>query len=1060
MLYEKYQCLWKADEDVTVRPGRSVTIELEGQDLEQADRMFITGETSLFYQWKNEPDYPQLYRRIDDALDQEHANKDNYCLYFRGRDEDFPIRAFTKVMWPPKLSYLMLHSYTDQWTVGISARAENLVIHEGGYLRMHFEVRFKKPGVSNHAGWGNPDRITTIEIPEGTYDWQHLAGELEIPDEKTTNVFVVLEGLHFSGNVWFEQPTLRSVNGYNLISDFSTYTDDRPQFNWTGQNLSRKEWPSFSVNINGEKVYDGEIFERSHRYSEWEFPIPEGTLKNGKNSITFTLTSDYHDPVPYHFHEIGALTHTKGALQLIAVPENITVGISNPILVRTLEDTIRLDWQSDELTLESPSVLETAGFHILPVKVEKPGTHLKFTLNGIEDSIRRAVIREDDNVVTGTGDMIYVDQNMDDAMEFMSWYLNTHVGNLMTIRPTYRWSGNRILRPEVWKELTRVLNGMHVKYAHMIDGREIPGANVNPSYDMLDGELFLGRQTHERDGAHVYWGPYDFTGDPNIEIYYDMMIRMLQEYPETTNTFVCPENYIAHGDQLNMYRDMTLPADMKIASDHMVEQLVRTRYEATRHTGPSTLFKYFYQAGYSWTGSELMYGPMELVVAAQRGAAACYGSPDLGGHLAVQWSTSPHDIEPRYRRYRLALYVSYMQGLTEINTEEGLWHMEEYYAGHHRHGEACLNHLKQQQDFYRYVSSHTRSGSFYTPIAFLYGRYDGWRAFGRTSVWGRKDFPISDAEKSWDLINYYYPLSVQDSIYIHPCYEGPAGFHTGTPHGNIDIVPIEAASYEPYRMVAMVGYNCAMAEDLDKLEAYVKNGGTLLIGWPQLSTTTWREDVVSLNHEYLQHPFVTAIAGNPHFVSQHVDGRPVEVGTGPVGAEVVIRTDEGLPLITRKAYGAGAVYFVNAKCYAADPAIADRFLAVVDSLTAATLADEPHYIQADDVVQFTAYQQPDGSRHYYLLAIDWFNPKDTPHSAALLLNGASHEVSVPWGAMIKMVVNGSSAAWCESEDGEVLSVDAEGAVVQGIDNCVFHVIVDGKERVVTVDFADEAVQRI
>ena len=61
--------------------------------------------------------------------------------------------------------------------------------------------------------------------------------------------------------------------------------------------------------------------------------------------------------------------------------------------------------------------------------------------------------------------------------------------------------------------------------------------------------------------------------------------------------------------------------------------------------------------GYDWTGAETMYGPMELVCSVLRGASQAYGHPIAGAHHAVQWSTTPHDIEPRYRRYRLALYI-------------------------------------------------------------------------------------------------------------------------------------------------------------------------------------------------------------------------------------------------------------------------------------------------------------------------------------------------------------------------------------------------------------------
>ena len=160
-------------------------------------------------------------------------------------------------------------------------------------------------------------------------------------------------------------------------------------------------------------------------------------------------------------------------------------------------------------------------------------------------------------------------------------------------------------------------------------------------------------------------------------------------------------------------------------------------------------------------------------------------------------------------------------------------------------------------------------------------------------VWGHPDLPCAAPEESWDLINYYYPLSLQDAIYRHPCIEGPVGFHTGTPHGNIDIIPVEAASYAPYKLIAMVGYNCAAPEDLDKLTAAAEAGATVLIGWPQLSVTTDRADVLALNHQYLQHPFVTTVAATPDFVPQHKDGLEVMVDPAVPAADLPGATRQG-----------------------------------------------------------------------------------------------------------------------------------------------------------------------
>ncbi len=1072
-MFETYQALFQPEEDLVIRPGQTVTLPL-GAMPKDTCQLFFTGETATFYQWKNEPDEPQFYRRLDDALDAAEAEKEAYALHFEGTDADYPLRACTKVLWPPILSYLALSAFTEDWTCGIRAKAKNVKIGVDGYLRLRFEVRYKKPGLSRRRGYGPVDQVTQIEFAEGSYDWQDICRSLTIPTQETANVFVCLEGRHFTGDIWFEAPFLTSSNGYNTVPSFGIFTEDRPQFNWLGQNLSKKEWPSFAVSLNGLEIWNGPIFERCHRYSEWQIRLPEGLLTDD-NILTITRLNQGREPLPYRLHEIGAVAvaDAYAPFRIVAVPEQVPVGVEFGILVKAAE-AMPVEWTSDAIKLVGPKVIE-AGLQVLRCRVGKPGTYLRFSVNGIPGEIRRAVIKKEDGVITGTGDLIYIDQTPADFEEFLSWYLAEGVGNLLTIRPTYRWSGCRQIDPKVWEMLVRVLNGMNVKYAHMIDGRELPGVNTNPARALLESPAFLGRQNHERDGAQCYWGYSEFTDKPNMQLYYDMMLRMLEEFPEESNAFLCPENIISVGDggdfedprinnadgkeHLGLYRNVYLPADMKVMADHFVEQLAKTRYTATRHTGPSTLFKYFYQAGYDWTGAETMYGPMELVCSALRGAAQAYGHPIVGAHHAVQWSTTPHDIEPRYRRYRLALYVSYMQGLHEINTEEGLWHMEEYYHAHDRFGDACTNHRRQQQDFYRFVATHSRTGRFYTPIAFLQGRYDGWRVFGRNGVWGHPDLPCAAPEESWDLINYYYPLSLQDAIYRHPCIEGPVGFHTGTPRGNIDILPVEAASYAPYKLIAMVGYNCATPEDLDKLLAAADGGATVLIGWPQLSVTTDRADVLALRHQYLQHPFVTTVAGAPDFVLQHKDGQPVMVGPAVPAAEILETTDEGLPLIYRVPVGKGSVVFVNATCYAADPALKNAWLQVLDFLTNEVLEQEPVDVFVDDTVQYTIFQQEDGSRHYYLLAVDWWQPEDTPHTATLTLDG-SFQIDVPWGVMLKVVTDGYTLAWCTSEDGEVLAITDDMVVVQGVDICTFRVARAGEVRDYTMSFDRNAVRTI
>ena len=98
--------------------------------------------------------------------------------------------------------------------------------------------------------------------------------------------------------------------------------------------------------------------------------------------------------------------------------------------------------------------------------------------------------KKEDDVITGTGDMIYVAQEEGEVEEYLSWYLSNNLGNFLTIRPSYRWSSTRKANEKVWNEAKRILSDYGVKYVHIMDGRETPGYAANPSYENLSSSHF------------------------------------------------------------------------------------------------------------------------------------------------------------------------------------------------------------------------------------------------------------------------------------------------------------------------------------------------------------------------------------------------------------------------------------------------------------------------------------------------------------------------------------------------------------------------------------------
>lgn len=1034
-------------------------------------RLFTTGESEQCYWWKDEPDGPFQYRTIADALDTKHAVRERYCLNFSSRQpEEYLRRIYKKIMWtnPLKMGYVSILPRHQNWKLGIRVTAKELVICEGGYLQMRIDIRKKKDGINPHSIEFEPDDRIIIPIPAGSYEQTELSGDVFI-GEDTAHVGVFIEGKGYAGECYFEAPYL-SAGGSNLLPSFGESVPDKQRFDWSAQYLSRKEWPEFRIRLNGKKIFEGEIFERSHRHSEWSIDLP-GRLLKEQNEITFELISDYHEPTPYTIYEIGLIAQPDAPLSLLSVSQVAAVGGYARVLVRTKRPNmrVRVTPLSPALSCQKEYFFEEAGLHGILLSCNAPCANAAFRLQSgntrINASVPAILIREEDLVVTGTGDMIYVQQDDAYTEEYLSWYLSNHVGDLVTIRPTYRWSGTRTLNKAMWKWVVRLFNELNLKYVLMADGREVPGLCTQPDEDMLAGKGYLGRQLHELDGACYYWSRNSVGDTPTLEEFFDLAQMAALEDPLHISTPKLPVAFPRNGDKLYRFYDSTVvPRDYSAAHHASVKQLKAARREPdTRHTGPSSMFKYFLEAGYSWVGAETMYTSMEPIMSFLRGTARAAGLKTYGVHHALQWASQPMDQAEHARRYRLALYTSYMLGATDINTEEGLWRMEEYYVWFHRFTETCKAHLKEQQDFYRYISSHSRTGAFRTPYAILHGREDGCTFFGTDRTWGIH-VPQTPAEDSWDLLTTSYPKSVPfKHISAHNCpTDTDIGFYTGTPYGQPDFVPVETGEsiWKEYRFMAFLAYNRCDTADAEKLLDYVKGGGKLLLTRAHLTETS---DMEAIRHGDLKFsPCALSFAeGDVRFAEDTVNGKSVSVCINPqMPTQVLSRTDSGAPLLCRYCVGDGEVLLFNVKEYPAAEAIRNAYQGTLSSLIGEATESERIWAETGDDVEFTVYQQENGDSHVYFLAVDWYRDPALLRHASLRIGSQKYGIRLPFGVMYKCVVSGDNAAWAESENGEVLSVSDTAITVQGTGNVTFCVARNGKLSRIAVDFTAEPVQTL
>jgi hypothetical protein len=114
------------------------------------------------------------------------------------------------------------------------------------------------------------------------------------------------------------------------------------------------------------------------------------------------------------------------------------------------------------------------------------------------------------------------------------------------------------------------------------------------------------------------------------------------------------------------------------------------------------------------------------------------------------------------------------------------------------------------------------------------------------------------------------------------------------------------------------------------------------------------------------------------------------------------------------------------------------------------------WAEGSDNVEFAVYKQNNGKAHVYFLATDWYKDPAPLRFATLRIGRDKYRVSMPFGALIKVVSDGARAAWPECEDGEVISVDSNKIYVQGVGKINFCIAYGGHTKRLCVDFSDSS----
>ena len=930
------------------------TFEVPERDFPVAHALLLAGEPDYFWKWRCEMGSPySISMSIDDALTRKDTFRETFALAVDCHGEKYERNAWIKLYredFTPDAPLItdegekavlpedktVSSAAVNRCVFSIPVKTSDLSVPEGSKVAAVMEIYRAKSGRHENDTFDQPDETVTLNVAPGTAGWSELTKEYIIPADACAIIVNIHIGRGVTGKIRFGSPRLTPENQDNIIPPFALIQNRENKYNYVADNFSRRDHLEFSCEIDGKVIFDGSKYTSILRRMDHE--LPAGVLAPGKHTVKFTFKNDYENAIGFVLQQLELLEYGNHDFEIVAVRENIPEDMHFcPVMIRTGRDNVTIR------SAEKSYTFAEAGLHVirLPEAVE---AEAQFTLScgDFSDTFtvkKVAAVPEGQRMYLSTGDSVFIPREIDEMERFIQWYCAENIGNSICFRQSYRWGGSRYVNTEMWQKILALLEEYGMYYSLMIDGRELPGCNANPPEELMRGKYYLGRQAHENDGAFYYWRNQLWKPEPLPEPYADLLAKRVDYGGIQPHTR--PKR---SGNRAWWFFDPTNAENMRQAAEDFVHNLATSRGESNRHSGPSTLFRYFFQAGYDFLVSEQMYGPEELTLASLRAASQTYNAQGFGAHLATQWSSTPHDTQEHADRYFLALATCYMQGVTQINTEEGLWRMEKGYVDYNRFSHNSLIHRQAHRKFREFMENHPRSGKLVVPAACIQGRFDAWCA-RNLPAWCREGamWQFGDAEKSFDLLKLFYPRSLNEWIYRCPCPKAPQGWYTGTPYGPVDLLPFEG-DWSSYRTIIFLGWHTYQPGDGVKMLEYVKNGGELLLTKRHLSS--------SLIHNgpgiYADDPALKELLGD----WQHVSG-----------------------CHTRRV-GQGQVVFFAGDCYPA--AIADDYTAAMKAAVERAVAPEKSKVwaQGSEDVNFAVYEQPDGTRKLYALNINWWDKSD------------------------------------------------------------------------------------
>ena len=454
--------------------------------------------------------------------------------------------------------------------------------------------------------------------------------------------------------------------------------------------------------------------------------------------------------------------------------------------------------------------------------------------------------------------------------------------------------------------------------------------------------------------------------------------------------------------------------DMEAAHKSYVERV--TRYvQINRELGmPNTLSgeatalnKYNMEAGVTIPLLETMCGNPDILVSSVRGVSRAWDCPLWGTYIAHEWYGGFRHRDPlKLKRLELAYKYCYLAGSNIFCQESGDEAIESYGQAIDGNDPVCARFRDVITETMAYIQQDVRpKGGPKVSVAFVSGLHDAWGGWGGTSIWNqfhKPEWGHGEAEHSWRLL---------EEIGIRRNWSDVANYGaedlSGTPaYGMYDIVPIEAKLENlcRYDCLIFLGWNTMTPENMDKLTAYVEQGGRLLMTAAHLNTETRRgAGFRPVSNEQIQKLFGAGFTGQTRQTNDGVKFRDVSLdpevlypGTpdgfaDPIcsggyvnygvfelrdGSAAALHGDsfgyqpEGLPAVIENRLGKGIATLVTAVNYPGQPALMPLYRTVLRAMLTAGAAACPIQVLGSDRLRWACY----AGDKLYLLNTDYDLP--------------------------------------------------------------------------------------